>query len=498
MKFSGRILSNRLFFILFLLPGISSSQALTNSPYSRFGIGDLQSRSLASNRGMGGSGAAYYNPYSLNFNNIASLTSLSLTTFETGFTGYSSRFETSGRMQRTGSGTLSYFSLGFPVATRKWGTAFGLVPYSNVGYNIFQPETGTGGVSQVRSYEGSGGINQFFLANAWSPFHGVSLGLNSSYLFGSTTEERRVEFSDPSYWSTRVTDEINYGDFYFSGSLLLSRDSLRFSPSDSLVYLNKRIRNVHDSLAVFSKFVSSPRFAADSMAGDPDGVRALVQSLEAEATALEELKNNLKETRQRGDWSFSFGLNFAWQTGIQATQTRSAESYRKVGNSTNISDTTNDILSREGKVTFPLSLGGGFMLKKGTRWTFLADYSMQHWSDFSMFGQNDSLRDSWNASAGIQYVPNDRMRKSIWDPIQYRVGFRYGQTYLQLGGHQLKEYAVTAGLGIPIRRVATVIQLFGEIGRRGTSSDNLILEKFVRFGLGITLNDRWFIKPKYE
>ena len=38
----------------------------------------------------------------------------------------------------------------------------------------------------------------------------------------------------------------------------------------------------------------------------------------------------------------------------------------------------------------------------------------------------------------------------------------------------------------------------GEIGSRGTTDNNLIKENFIRFGIGLTLNDRWFIKTKYE
>ena len=55
---------NHIFRILaFVLVGLSlSAQNETNSPYSRFGLGDLQSFSTATQSAMGGVGIASYDP----------------------------------------------------------------------------------------------------------------------------------------------------------------------------------------------------------------------------------------------------------------------------------------------------------------------------------------------------------------------------------------------------------------------------------------------------
>jgi hypothetical protein len=37
-----------------------------------------------------------------------------------------------------------------------------------------------------------------------------------------------------------------------------------------------------------------------------------------------------------------------------------------------------------------------------------------------------------------------------------------------------------------------------EGGNRGTKKDNLVLEKYIKITLGFTINDRWFIKQKYD
>ena len=69
---------NHIFRILaFVLVGLSlSAQNESNSPYSRFGLGDLQSFSTATQSAMGGVGIASYDPLSINVSNPASYSSV--------------------------------------------------------------------------------------------------------------------------------------------------------------------------------------------------------------------------------------------------------------------------------------------------------------------------------------------------------------------------------------------------------------------------------------
>src|SRR4030095_11334448 len=96
MKYLKRTLPEWLIFSFFLLFVQFSSAQSTQSPYSRFGIGELQSQSFIRSKGMGGTGYGYSSPFHINFSNPASLASLYLTTFEIGVTGNSTLYETSG------------------------------------------------------------------------------------------------------------------------------------------------------------------------------------------------------------------------------------------------------------------------------------------------------------------------------------------------------------------------------------------------------------------
>jgi hypothetical protein len=75
MQLAGTTLRNHKFFsftfLLFLFVA-SSLKAQDNSPYSRYGLGNLYPQSNIINRGMGGVSAAYSDVMSVNYSNPAS------------------------------------------------------------------------------------------------------------------------------------------------------------------------------------------------------------------------------------------------------------------------------------------------------------------------------------------------------------------------------------------------------------------------------------------
>ena len=66
--------------LLFSLAGLSQ----VNSPYSRYGIGDLYGSRNAVSRGMGGLATAYRDIQSVNFVNPASYSNIGFVTFDVG------------------------------------------------------------------------------------------------------------------------------------------------------------------------------------------------------------------------------------------------------------------------------------------------------------------------------------------------------------------------------------------------------------------------------
>ncbi len=204
--------------VLFFLVAFSgSTQIAINSPYSRYGVGDLSVRRNAYQYSMGGISMAvasnrYINPYNpaANF----AFDSLSFI-FSGGIIGSTGSLQTDDLDATSNYATMGYLLFGFPIT--KWlKTTIGLTPYSNVGYNIAAREVLEGIGSTEFRYEGSGGLNEFYGNASIEPFKNFSIGAKMSYMFGKSDRARIIFFPDSiGYLNTRVDNYIEVGDLYF-------------------------------------------------------------------------------------------------------------------------------------------------------------------------------------------------------------------------------------------------------------------------------------------
>jgi long-subunit fatty acid transport protein len=194
------------------------SQIRIASPYSRFGIGDLSDNNNAWNMSMGQLGIGLRSPNHVNYINPASYTafdSLSFV-FEGGFNGQFVSLSSNSQTTNRNYASLGYLLFGMPV-NKWWKTSLGLIPYSDVGYNVENEASYTATGRIVRIYAGSGGINRLYWGNAFQLFKDFSVGANVSYLFGSMKREAIVMFPDSAYaMNFRENYYITMNDLYFN------------------------------------------------------------------------------------------------------------------------------------------------------------------------------------------------------------------------------------------------------------------------------------------
>ena len=119
--------------------------AQENSPYSRYGLGDLTPNHNIFSRGMGGVSAANVDYQGINFVNPASLGSIGITIFDIGVEADFRTLKSTNPVKKfTAANSLfSYLQLGVPLATAKmrkknigWGMNFGLRPVTKINYRI--------------------------------------------------------------------------------------------------------------------------------------------------------------------------------------------------------------------------------------------------------------------------------------------------------------------------------------------------------------------------
>lgn len=176
--------------------GAALAQIVT-TPYSKMGYGLLSDNVSSIQRSMGGVGYAMRGGRIVNVMNPASYAHVDSLTFlwDVGIdlTNLWSK-ENDNKGYNFGGG-LDYLTGHFKVA-KGLGAAFGLLPYSSVGYSY----GGTiDGGSEARS--GNGGFNQLFVGVGYEPLKNLSVGLNFAYLFGTTTNTTMITSTSSSYFT---------------------------------------------------------------------------------------------------------------------------------------------------------------------------------------------------------------------------------------------------------------------------------------------------------
>ena len=193
-----------------------------NSPYSIYGIGDIEQSSFDRTSGMGHSGMALTSNRFLYNSNPASLSGLDDKFFNFEMSGRAKFINYSGdpiTNSSSSSSDLQIKKLSLAIKIKpNWGMSIGLLPFSSANYSFSSNKyiLGAGNVTVPSYYQGSGSLNQLYFSNSYNLFKNFSLGLQSSYLFGqfSQTESILSTFATDSGLTTTRKNVI--GAAYFN------------------------------------------------------------------------------------------------------------------------------------------------------------------------------------------------------------------------------------------------------------------------------------------
>lgn len=145
----------------------------------------------------------------------------------------------------------------------------------------------------------------------------------------------------------------------------------------------------------------------------------------------------------------------------------------------------------------PSELNFGLGYGKEKHWFVGAEYGHREAEEFnthSLALDNLSFTKANSYRLGGYYIPNYRSFTKILQRSVYRFGMRYEEMGLKINQESIDEIGISFGMGIPMKRYFSNINLGFEFGKRGTTKNNLIQENFVNMSLTLSLNDRWFQK----
>ena len=147
------------------------------------------------------------------------------------------------------------------------------------------------------------------------------------------------------------------------------------------------------------------------------------------------------------------------------------------------------------KIPTTTTVGLGFGQDKN--WFVGAEYSFQKYSEFiNTFLQenNTDYEDASSYALGGYWVPDYTSINSFFDRVTYRAGVRLDKTGLIVNDKSIENFGITFGMGIPIGNDFSNLNLGFEVGRRGTTMNELVRESYFKISLGLAFNARWFAK----
>ena len=178
--------------LLTMVTGMAIAQNNTNSPYTRYGYGDLSDQSFGNSKAMGGIAFGLRDGAQINPLNPASYTAIDSLTFlfEGGVSLQNMNISGSGVKLNAKNSSFDYLAMQFRLHPRI-AMSIGLLPFSNVGYSVSDSKVDNG-VSQTRSFTGDGGLHQLYGGIGVKVLKNLSLGVNASYFWGDITRTRTI------------------------------------------------------------------------------------------------------------------------------------------------------------------------------------------------------------------------------------------------------------------------------------------------------------------
>jgi hypothetical protein len=427
-------MSKKPFLFLFLLASCTFSIHAQNaaSPYSLYGIGIISSKGLTYQENMGGLGISNGKPWVLNNINPALLPMNNFTTFDLGLYTERRTLSTSDLSQENINGGLRHLTIAFPLKNLKWSMAVGLMPYSNVSYNMISssPVVNREAAEASYQYKGSGGLNQVFISSGWQLVPKIlSIGARAGYAFGTIEDETIINIEETVF------------------------------------------RDEDDTVGISKSFEPS-RFSRASRYSD----------------FLFEAGLNVRKEFSK---SMEASLGFIYEFGANLNTSR--DELVEIYDTQNPDTPTDEVLVNEDGITYlPPKYGIGVSISKAYKWAFGIDYHTRNWSKFeSDFGARQQLVRNQKIIVGGEFTPDFFSVQSYLKRVTYQFGVNYEQTPIKINNTHIDDFGINFGVSLPVGN-ASIFNLGFKYGQLGTTSDGLVREDYFRINLGMTFNDRSF------
>ena len=210
------------------------------------------------------------------------------------------------------------------------------------------------------------------------------------------------------------------------------------------------------------------------------------------------------------DYKLDFGMQFSQKLGekhvvnlgavyslghdLNSTGYKYLETYSM----SNSSLQSQSVDTLQNAFSLPHTFGVGFTYVYDKRLTVGLDYTQQKWADINFFNKQGAFTDRSKLSFGAEFVPK-RNSKNYFNKIRYRLGAYYSDPYAKVNENEgAREYGASFGFGFPIFRSNSILNISGQYINVKPKVAGMLEENYLKINVGLTFNERWFMKWKVD
>ncbi len=426
---------------VFLIIGVSVSAQEgaygAYSPYSIFGLGELEKEGNAYNKSMGGTGIATRNRRFINYTNPAAVTARDSLSFLADFGLEQKNTIYSQGDLRSANNTFNIhnFVMSFPIY-RSSAFMLGITPFSDVGYDFSSVEERQDIIGHTGNIEydskGTGSVYQVFVGAGVTFWKKLSLGAEYLYYFGNIDRLTHMNYLNTSYRSVNTGSEL----------------AVRASTGKFGLQFEQKL------------------------GGDV--------SMTVGATYRMSAKMN----------GYSTNYRYATQLGVIDTLKYSVDTL-SYGNLA-IADEIGVGVSLKGGEKWHAEFN---YLRSG--W---GKSGIDNVPGFSAISENATFSTTTSQSfrVGFEFVPNRNDIRYYMRRCAYRAGAYYDQAYYKFDGNNVNSMGITFGMTLPVFRWYNGLTVGVDIGQKASTRHGMVRERYAKLSVGFNIHDIWFQKPRYN
>lgn len=187
----------------------------------------------------------------------------------------------------------------------------------------------------------------------------------------------------------------------------------------------------------------------------------------------------------------NLGATFSPQSNFNGTSELSLNRLTGTGREIESQTVSTTKIARD----LPQSIGLGISYQKLNNLTIGLDWELQQWEDVAQ--SDESFTNFSKIAIGVDWIPDYDDINSYFQRARYSFGLNRVTLPYIVNNQTLTDFGINFGASLPVSGFSSV-DVAAKMGRLGESGNGLIRENYFKIVIGATINDRWFIKRRYD